>query len=248
MEPYRFDLSTRTDREQTYLEQLEQHLEASDFSRVEQAQNFAMYTPRQDLTRFLCRYEVFKRVLNVHGSIVECGCLFGGGVMAWAQLSAIFEPYNHQRRVVGFDTFAGHMGVERHEWHANAEAKEGGHAVDSHEEILRSAKLADMNRPVGHVPKVELVRGDACETIPQWIQDNPHALISLLYLDFDIYAPTVAALKHFMPRLVSGALVCFDEANLKAWPGETLAFIEQCRRQKLERFPWGSTMSFYEVR
>jgi hypothetical protein len=209
--------------------------------------NFPLYVPRQDLTRFLCKYEIFRRVLDVQGSIVECGVFFGGGVLGWAQLSAIFEPYNHQRRVVGFDTFAGFRRLEHPDASSESpEAREGGLAIDSYAEIERCARLLDMNRPVGHIPKVELIRGDASETIPQYVEENPQLVVSLLYLDFDVYAPTRVALETLLPRMPRGGVVAFDELNLKDWPGETVATIEAANldRLRLERFPWGSTVCF----
>jgi hypothetical protein len=80
-----------------------------------------------------------------------------------------------------------------------------------------------MNRPVGHVPKVELVKGDANITIPKYIEDNPHVVVSLLYLDFDIYEPTKTALKYFIPRMPKGSIIAFDELNSPHWPGGTIA-------------------------
>src|SRR6202012_6154733 len=70
-------------------------------------QNFTKYLRRQDLSRFLAKHELFKLQLDLPGSIVECGSFQGGGTMAFAQLSAIYEPYNHTRKVIAFDTFAG---------------------------------------------------------------------------------------------------------------------------------------------
>ncbi len=40
-------------------------------------QNFAKYIRRQDATRFLACYEIFKKILNIKGSIVECGVYRG---------------------------------------------------------------------------------------------------------------------------------------------------------------------------
>src|SRR6201746_1029884 len=70
-------------------------------------QTFPRHVRRQDLARFLVRYEIFKLNAGIHGSVVECGVFAGGGLMTWAQCSSILEPYNHTRRVIGFDTFAG---------------------------------------------------------------------------------------------------------------------------------------------
>ena len=44
--------------------------------------DFAKYARRQDLTGFLARYEIFKRVLTVKGSVIECGVFRGGGLKA----------------------------------------------------------------------------------------------------------------------------------------------------------------------
>ena len=68
-------------------------------------QNFPKYVPRQSLTRFITRYELFKKVLSVQGSVIEVGVLAGGSLMSWAQLSSIMEYLNYQRLVVGFDAF-----------------------------------------------------------------------------------------------------------------------------------------------
>ena len=70
-------------------------------------QNFEMQVHRRHLARFIVRYELFKKILDVKGSIVECGVHYGGGVLAWAKLSSIFEPYALNRKIIGFDTFEG---------------------------------------------------------------------------------------------------------------------------------------------
>ena len=143
---------------------------------MERLQNFRLYTPRQDLTNFLVRYEIFKRVLEIQGSIVECGVLRGGGLMAWAQFSAIFEPTNHQRRVVGFDTFSGFPKLSKQDRASESEqARPGGLAVDSYDHLQRCIELFDRNRFVGHVPKVELVRGDATEDDPAVLEGKSSA-------------------------------------------------------------------------
>mgnify|MGYP005641561293 FL=1 len=90
-----------------FLKKLDEYFDSSLGTNIEKLQNFAKYVPRQDLTNFLARYEIFKKILNVPGSIIECGVLFGGGLMTFAQLSSIFEPVNFERKIIGFDTFSG---------------------------------------------------------------------------------------------------------------------------------------------
>lgn len=247
-DPSRFAEPTRTTHaEVEYRARLEEYFAQSIGSSVEKLQNFAKYVPVQDIRKFLCRYEIFKQVLSTHGSIVECGVLLGGGLMTWAVLSEIFEPLNHLRNVVGFDTFAGFVSVaEEDKTMTAAHGKVGGLAVDAYEDIGRAIELYDHNRFLRHIKKVRLVRGDITETAQQFLEEHPHTIISLLWLDFDTFEPTQVALTHFVSRMPKGAIIAFDELNHEVWPGETIAVMKTVgiNNLKIERFPWGSTVSY----
>jgi hypothetical protein len=72
------------------------------------------------------------------------------------------------------------------------------------------------------------------ETIPRFLADHPHLVVSLLFLDFDLYEPTLTALEHFVPRMPRGAVLAFDELDNPIWPGETQAVLRGCGINKLE--------------
>lgn len=226
---------------------LERYFAESTGSVVERLENFAKYAPRPRLARFLIRYEIFKQVLDVQGSIVECGVLFGGGLMTWAQVSAILEPSNHQRRIIGFDTFAGFTDMaEADRTSTSAFAEPGALGVDAHDDLLEAMRLYDMGRFLNHIPKVALVRGDASKTIPRYVQEHPHLAVSLLNLDFDLYEPTRIALEQFVPRMPKGAIIVFDELNSPEWPGETQAAMDAVglRNLRVRRLPMGTSISY----
>lgn len=209
--------------------------------------NFPKYVRRQAMTRFLALYELFKLVQGVKGSVVECGVHEGFGLMTWARLTAILEPVNLTRRIYGFDTFAGFPSVAAKDRSAVGGAvRKGALRADSREELLELSAINDSTRFLGHVPKVELVKGDATRTIPAFIKSHPHLLVSLLYLDFDLHAPTKAALDHFLPRMPKGAVIAFDELDNPLWPGETLACVELMRKRplRIERFPFDPFIGF----
>ena len=111
--PIMHDPRTQSTSDYEFREALETYFQESPGSVNEKLENFAKYVPRQNLARFLARYEIFRRILDVQGSIVECGVLFGCGLMSWAKLSSILEPYNFQRRVYGFDTFTGFPSIHK---------------------------------------------------------------------------------------------------------------------------------------
>ena len=208
---------------------------------------FPKYVRRQNLTRFLALYEIFKRAVPVKGSIVECGVHRGFGLMTWAKLSAIIEPVNLTRRIYGFDSFAGFPEVSAKDKPSiPASINKGDLFADSKEELEILVSAHDKTRFLGHIGKVQLIQGDAVQTIPRFVQDNPHLLVSLLFLDFDLYEPTKAALTSFVPRMPKGAIIAFDELDNPLWPGETTAMLEVCGAGKLriERLPFDPYIGF----
>jgi hypothetical protein len=229
-DPSRFrDPSRNTSGELEYQKKMQQYIVESAGTEYEKFENFAKYISRQTLARFLALYEIFKLVLDVQGDVIECGVNWGNGLMGFALMSAVLEPINLQRRVIGFDTFSGFPKLSDKDIKTSAfhkEAHDGGLNVDSEEELMKCIELFDSNRFLGHINKVELVKGDAVKTIPSFIKKNPHTVISLLHLDFDIYEPTKRALESFLPRMPKGAAIVFDELNNRVWPGETLAVLD----------------------
>lgn len=216
-------------------------------STAEKVDAFPKFASRQAIAKFLARYEIFKRVLHVNGSIVECGVLHGGGTLTWAKLSSILEPVNHTRKIIGFDTFSGFPSVHDHDRAGGSSlAIEGGLTGSPIDEVQRAIDLYDLNRPLAHIPKVELVQGDLLETAPAYVVANPHLVVAMLYLDVDLYEPTKAALDAFLPLMPKGAVIVFDELNAKTFPGETRAVDEAIglRNLAIERFPFDSYVSF----
>jgi hypothetical protein len=231
--------------------------EAESFERAggsvaERLADFEKWVSRPALLRFAVRYELFRRVLDVKGSIIECGVRGGGGVMAWAKLCSTFEPFAIHRRVIGFDTFEGFPSLsDRDRPCAGAELavqKVGGFrpAHDMYAELTELIDLYDRRRILGNQLKVELVRGDACRTIPAYVERNRHLLVALLFLDFDVYAPTRVALEQLLPRMPKGAVLAFDEVNSAHWPGETEAMLEMLdlRRLELRKFPFDPNVAY----
>lgn len=206
---------------------------------------FGKFASRQAIAKFLTKYEIYKRILHINGSIVECGVLHGGGTLAWAKLSSILEPTNHTRRIIGFDTFQGFPSVTKEDGEKSEHTKIGGLASNK-DNVTRAVSLYNMNRPLSHIPKVELVEGDICDSATKYLAKNQHLVVSLLYLDLDLYKPTKAALQAFLPRMPKGAVIVFDELNAEIFPGETQAVQEVVglKNLKIERFSFDSYVSY----
>lgn len=209
-------------------------------STLDKLRNPSKFIPRSDFLRLLVFHDLFKLILDVPGAILECGVHLGGGLMTWAQLSAAYEPINHTRRVVGFDTFSGFADIAVQDLaEHNAQSVVGGLAAPILADLHETIAVYDKTRPINHIPRVLLVPGDATTTMPDFLKQNPHSLVALLHLDFDVYRPTRVALETFIERMPRGAVIVFDELNDPHWPGETLALLDTIgiKNLNIRRFP-----------
>ena len=116
--------------------------------------------------------------------------------------------------------------------------------------LKKISKIQDINKAISHIKQIEFVKGDACITIPNYIKKNKHLIISLLYLDFDLYEPTKVALENLIPLIPKGGIVVFDELNDSRWPGETQALKEYIKLNKLnlKKFNYETHTTYYEVK
>lgn len=185
----------RTDVEEEIGKNMERIFNACADSIEIKLENFPKYVRRQHLKRFLAMYEIFKLILPVKGSIVECGVFKGFSLMAWAKLSAMLEPENLTRRIYGFDSFEGFPSVNEKDSNPVATPEQGGFYSNSYDELRALIEEYDKDRFLGHIKKVNLIRGDATETIPKFLAENLHLVVSLLFLDFDLYEPTELLLR-----------------------------------------------------
>jgi hypothetical protein len=240
----------RTKAEQEVGKKIEEIFLKCPHSVETKLENFTKYVRRQRLTRLLAQYEIFKQILDVKGSIIECGVHHGFGLMAWAQLSAVLEPVNLTRRIYGFDTFSGFSSIHEKDQSKFTHFETGAFYSDSYDELTELIRIYDSNRFLGHIPKVELIKGDAVKTIPEFIENNKHLVVSLLFLDFDLYEPTKAAIENFFPRMPKGAVIAFDELDNPLWPGETRALLETIgiNRLKIRRLEFDPYIGYAVIK
>lgn len=229
-------------------------IECSSLTGVEIVKQFPKFVQTKYLRKFLSRFELYKLILNSHGCIIECGSLGADGLFSFAHFVEIFEPFNHLRRLIGFDTFEGFPSISDSDKSLDGKKDSeflhvGGLRSDTYEEIIELKKIFEESRPLKHLERIELVKGDAAITIPRYLESHKELIVSLLWLDFDIYEPTKIALRNFLPRMSKGSIIAFDELNHPLWPGETIAMLEELEIQnyQISRFPFGSTVCYIQI-
>lgn len=203
---------------------------------------------RNSIARVVYYHDLYQKCINVPGVICEFGVHWGAGISTLLNLRSILEPYNSSRHIIGFDTFEGFASTHSKD---GANLQDGDYESQSgHEKIL--SQILEYHESIAPFPearKHQLVKGDVLDTVPRWLQDNPHASISMAVFDMDIYTPTKATLELILDRMPKGALLVFDEFNCPFFPGETQAVNEVLgiRNLGLQKHPLQTYCAFCEM-
>ncbi|MFP6842488.1 MAG: hypothetical protein VB979_09955 [Acinetobacter sp.] len=178
------------------------------------------------LARILWLDHVYKKSIDVPGRFLEFGSQWGSSLNIFMILKMIYEPWNISRPIVSFSTFEeGFVSIVKEDGDIS---KLGDYSVSDNWKPKLNTLLNQhaYRSPVGAEKNYQLIEGDASKTFPQWLKDNPEAVISHAHFDMDVYQPTYDVLKLIISRMPKGAILIFDEINCPAFPGETLALHE----------------------
>jgi hypothetical protein len=212
--------------------------------------NLGLFVNRHALSRYLYLNDLYKMILNVHGVIIEFGTRWGQNLALFTNFRGIYEPFNHNRKIIGFDTFAGFPSVHEKDGSA-AVAKAGAYSVtEGYRAYLEQVlNYHESECPIPNLQKYELVQGDACMEITRYLECHPETIVALAYFDFDLYEPTKVCLEAIKDRLTKGSIVAFDELNYHTWPGETLALKEALGlgRYAIKRTPHNPEPSYIVI-
>lgn len=234
-----------TSQEKTYFAEREKFIDGADKKDI--ANNPFLFATRQSVTDYLVRVELFNKVKALSGHIVECGVNRGNSFMLFSHMSSIYEPYAINRKIVGFDSFSGFRSINKE--HDPADISENDfNTAGAFEMLKKSVGLFDLNRSVAHMSRCDVIEGDAVKTIPEYVRAHPEMTLALLYLDFDLYEPTAAALQHLFPLVCKNGVVVLDEFNYDKFAGETAALTEflDVGRIELKRFSFAPFVAYFE--
>ena len=216
-------------------------------------ENNMLFQRRVNFAKTMAHIELFQKIRDLPGSIVECGVFKGSSLMTFVKLLDIYSPGDTLRRVIGFDTFTGFVGLDAKDGQPDTRRDKvvgGFNSVDFKPALERAIAIAKSDSMIPRFSRVELVEGDVVKTLPAFVKANPGLRISLLHLDVDLYEPTLAALECLYPLVVPGGIVLLDEYGMEGFPGESAAFDEYFAgdRPVLTKFPYISTPGGYFIK
>jgi hypothetical protein len=213
-------------------------------------ENLGLFINRKALSRMLFMHELYMKIIQVHGVVMEFGVRWGQNLALFESFRGMYEPYNHYRKIIGFDTFEGFPTVDPKDG-VHEIASVGAYSVtDGYQDYLQELlEYHEQESPISHIRKFELVCGDASRTIDEYLGEHPETIIALAYFDMDLYEPTRKCLEAIKHHLVKGSVIGFDQLNSGDFPGETLAFHEilGLRNHRLQRSPLSPGTSYIVI-
>jgi uncharacterized protein (UPF0297 family) len=194
---------------------------------------FYITSDRRRLQKLIAHYELYKKIIDLPGQVVECGVFKGASLIRFAQFRDMLESV-YSRQIIGFDAFGkfpvpNDAASHNQQSHRNdlafikAFEREAGEGI-SMEELYRVFKHK-------HIDNIELIAGDILQTIPDYVKQHPELRIALLHIDVDVYQPTKLALECFYDCLVPGGIIVFDDYGTVY--GETIA-VDEFFKEKLK--------------
>src|SRR5207253_9956509 len=133
----------------------------------------------------LFMHGLYTQLVRVPGMLVGLGVRWGQNLSLFPTYRGMKETFNHERRIVGFDTFSGFPETSAQDCDAPI-ASAGAYAVpEGYEDYLHDVlAYHEQESPLAHLRKFELVHGDATETLPRYLAERPETVVALAYFDF----------------------------------------------------------------
>ncbi len=198
--------------------------------------NFYLSCDMTRISKILAHYELFNKVIDIGGEIVECGVFKGASLARFAMFREIFtNPFS--KKIIAFDTFGK---FPQTKFKDDVKVRKN-FVKEAGENSISKPQLLHVLKNKGITKWIELVKGDITKTVPAYIKKHPELKISLLNLDTDIYEPAVTILEHLYPRIVKGGVLIIDDYG--TFPGETKAVDEYFKNKKVKinKFPFRTT-------
>lgn len=180
---------------------------------------FMFSNDRNVFNKLMARIDIYLESKHLFGDIVECGVYKGTGMLTWLKAMDAFEHHGI-KKVVGFDMFDPKETINIIADDVDARMMQQVFSRDDTNSIDETT-LTSVNSKLVKAgfdsSKFDLVKGDIGQTAIDYVDNRPGMRISILYLDMDIYEPTIAALNAFHRRIVPEGVIIFDEYAYQSW-------------------------------
>ena len=181
------------------------------------------FSDNERLTKIINHYELIKKYKNIKGDIFEFGIFKGTSLIRTLHFVKFLKL---NKKVYGFDAFGNfpkkNLTINSDKKFSKThDAGSPGLSDKTINKILKKKKLLNY----------KLIKGNVLNTLKPFLK-NYNSRISMLFMDLDVYDPTIFVLNNLYARLNKGGVIICDNFNIVE--GETLAFIEFVKLNKLK--------------
>lgn len=155
------------------------------------------------INKIICHYEIFKKTLNIPGSIVECGVFKGVSLIRFLNFRDLLKKSS--KKVYGFDIFG--------KFPTQKIARDNDFAKSHDSKIGIGLDVKELNSclKIKKFKNYKLIKGQIEETLPKFIEKNSKEKISFLHLDLDVYQPTKFSLEILYSKISKGGIILIDD-------------------------------------
>ncbi len=178
--------------------------------------DFYISAPVSRFSKFITHLDLFRKISDLRGEIVECGVFKGNSLMRWVKFRSLLEnPFS--RKIIAFDTFDEFpdASYEAEDIIRKKFIKEAGSKSVTQESLNDYLNKLKLNQ------NIFLVKGNILKTAPEYSKSHLELRIALLHIDVDLYEPTKVTLESFFSHVVKGGVVILDDYG--SFPGANKA-------------------------
>lgn len=176
--------------------------------------SLSLSPPYPTLTRIFYFKELYGKIKNIDGDVVECGVAYGGSLLI---LGALIKQEGKGRKLYGLDSFEGFPEPTAEDKSEYRVIRKGEYNDVSIKKILEMFQLIDLPEPI-------LIKGFLEDTAGSF--KNRVDRIAFLHVDTDLYSAYKVTLKELFDKVIRGGIVLFDEYGEPKFPGATKAIDE----------------------
>lgn len=165
---------------------------------------FYLTSPVNRMGKQLAQYELYKKIVNIPGEVLEFGVYKGASIIRFATYREFLEN-TYSRKIIGFDIFGEFPKTDNDDDNKFIQRfeEQGGNGISKEalEDFIKHKKINN----------IELIKGNVFDTLDEFLEKNKQIKISLLHLDLDVYKPTKFILEKLYERMVPGGIIVFDD-------------------------------------
>ncbi|CEQ11422.1 CalS11 [[Clostridium] sordellii] len=165
---------------------------------------FYLTSPLNRMGKQLAQYELYKKIVNIPGEVLEFGVYKGASIIRFATYREFLEN-TYSRKIIGFDIFGEFPKTDNDDDNKFIQRfeEQGGNGISKEalEDFIKHKKINN----------IELIKGNVFDTLDEFLEKNKQIKISLLHLDLDVYKPTKFILEKLYERMVPGGIIVFDD-------------------------------------